>query len=783
MKSKIFKKFFKISTCLTLSLIMVTSTFLSAKAASSTDVVISIEPTTINVTVPSTAPFIFNEDGTNTYPTNFTITNNTKVGDIFLSKVDMDANNSGWNLLSSSAKTKELKVNQKDIKFYTGGAGSLKLVAPDTDKSEIGVALYEPEDFVIASGQSNTLAFKIERGAFTEEAVGIDKAFDMTLTFNFVGAQNYVKLVDGPTFNSFIPNSATSVVFTDEVAPMGQVATASNGISVASIELTDVSEEGNGSIVAWSEGNTYKVSTQKSGTRIKANEDCQEMFANKTNLTTVDLSNLDTSSVTTMKKMFNKCTNLSNIEGELKTNNVTDMYAMFQNCTNLETLNVSNWNISKVEDMSGTFYRCSNLKTLDVKNWNTSSVTSMDRTFSGCSSLETLDMSDWKTGNVTNMNQTFRDCTNLSTLSVSGWDVRKVENMQGLFLGCSNLSTVNVSNWKTGNVKDMSFLFRGCSSLSTLDVSNWNTGNVTNMNNMFSYCSSLTSLDLSNWETGNVTNMESMFYGGCNNLTELDVSDWDVSKVTTMENMFASGTNFDEADVKLTNLDVSKWKTTSLENSSFMFYGQNKLGSLAVGGWDVSKIKNMDHMFAWADVNIGDISGWKNSVIENMGATFHHVTNETIDLSGFETSNLKNLHKTFKGCYNLVEIKGLENFDTSDVLCFNEMFDGCYRIEELDLSNFDTRNARDNADISGNNEKSKTLKNMFNATYKLQKLTLGPNFSSNGDGTTSENFATFYIEEWNWVNTKQWQNQETGETYTLGDQILSGAATYVLVNK
>ena len=69
-------------------------------------------------------------------------------------------------------------------------------------------------------------------------------------------------------------------------------------------------------------------------------------------LTTVDLSNLDTS-------------------------NITSLYGMFENCESLTSVNLSNFNTSKVTDMRYMFYRCAKLSSLDVSSFNTSKVTTM----------------------------------------------------------------------------------------------------------------------------------------------------------------------------------------------------------------------------------------------------------------------------------------------------------------------------------------------------------------------------------------------------------------------
>ena len=60
---------------LTLSSLALATTLIPASA--STTVKIETKSTYMNVTVPTSIEFVFNEDGTNTLPTNFVITNNS----------------------------------------------------------------------------------------------------------------------------------------------------------------------------------------------------------------------------------------------------------------------------------------------------------------------------------------------------------------------------------------------------------------------------------------------------------------------------------------------------------------------------------------------------------------------------------------------------------------------------------------------------------------------------------------------------------------------------------
>ena len=80
------------------------------------------------------------------------------------------------------------------------------------------------------------------------------------------------------------------------------------------------------------------------------------MFSGMSHLTTLDLSNFDTSQVTNMNNMFSGMSNLTTLDlSNFDTSKVTNMERMFNNMTNLTTLNLSNFDTSKVTDMHDMF--------------------------------------------------------------------------------------------------------------------------------------------------------------------------------------------------------------------------------------------------------------------------------------------------------------------------------------------------------------------------------------------------------------------------------------------
>ena len=139
---------------------------------------------------------------------------------------------------------------------------------------------------------------------------------------------------------------------------------------------------------------------------------------------------------------FNDKSSLLTVE-YLNVDNVTTMYQMFTNCKNLTSLDVSNWDTSKVTDMYAMFFNCNNLTELDVSNWKTSKVTNMIAIFAHCNNLTSLDLSNFNTTNVTSMKDMFYGCNNLTSLDVSNFDTSKVTIMEGMFQNCNNLTSLD----------------------------------------------------------------------------------------------------------------------------------------------------------------------------------------------------------------------------------------------------------------------------------------------------------------------------------------------------
>ena len=373
----------------------------------------------------------------------------------------------------------------------------------------------------------------------------------------------------------------------------------------------DVSDMGDGSILAWSVANGSKGAKTVyigSNDSIYANVDSSYLFANigysSICSSTSAISNiylLNTINVTNMSNMFwntgyNSMTTL-NLGDNFYTTNVTNMSKMFAGCgyTMMNSFSIgTNFNTSKVTDMSWMFANFGNKKlgTLSLgSNFDTSNVTNMEWMFADCgyTSMSIFYIgSKFNTSKVVNMSYMFEyfGYTKLETLSLgSNFNTAKTINMSHMFAytGYTAMTGLTLSsNFNTSSVTDMSYMFykTGYTAMTSLTLgSGFNTSSVKDMSNMFAYTgyTAMTSLTLgSDFDTSSVINMSSMFYyTGYTKMPSLDLGDkFYTANVTNMTSMFY-GTGYKV----MTSLDLGPaFNNISESNNSLIFTDTGKSG-------------------------------------------------------------------------------------------------------------------------------------------------------------------------------------------------------------
>ncbi|END5422257.1 BspA family leucine-rich repeat surface protein [Listeria monocytogenes] len=192
---------------------------------------------------------------------------------------------------------------------------------------------------------------------------------------------------------------------------------------------------------------------------------------------------------------------------------LTNTNSMFYTCSNLSKVDVSGLNTSSVTDMAYVFADATSLKELDLSNFDTSSVTTMRGMFANCTSLEELDLSNFDTSSVTTMRGMFANCTSLEELDLSNFDTSSVTTMSSMFSAIAY--NVDLSNFDTSSVTTMSSMFQRAE-VKELDVSSFDTSSVTDMQGMFGHSTTLEKLDLSNFDTSAAKNLSRMFTNSVN---------------------------------------------------------------------------------------------------------------------------------------------------------------------------------------------------------------------------------------------------------------------------
>lgn len=195
-----------------------------------------------------------------------------------------------------------------------------------------------------------------------------------------------------------------------------------DSLAAAPTSCWDVSQAGDGSVMAWVGGNgqRYDLYIAAEG-GVNGAAASQGLFLDYTNLE---------------KVRFN---------GNFHTGQAVSFKNMFSGCSCLTELDLSSFVTESVTDMSGMFYRCAALRELDLSGFDTEKVTNMSKLFSGCEGLARLDISSFVTTNVTDMTEMFRQVPESAMPDVSGFDIRNVR-AYGNFMDAGR--TVNGDPWQ-----------------------------------------------------------------------------------------------------------------------------------------------------------------------------------------------------------------------------------------------------------------------------------------------------------------------------------------------
>lgn len=136
---------------------------------------------------------------------------------------------------------------------------------------------------------------------------------------------------------------------------------------------------------------------------------------------------------------------------------------------------VSDWDTSHVTSMVGTFNGCKDI--CDLCKWDTSKVTSMVNMFYECSTFNS-NISNWNVSKVTRFDSMFYGCSSFNQ-DISNWDISSAENLSYMFYNCRKFNQP-IQKWNITKNMDISYLLYGCTSfdqdLSLIDLRSFMNG-------------------------------------------------------------------------------------------------------------------------------------------------------------------------------------------------------------------------------------------------------------------------------------------------------------------
>lgn len=259
-------------------------------------------------------------------------------------------------------------------------------------------------------------------------------------------------------------------------------------------------------------------------------------------------------------RAFTGCTNLTVTATDiLDTSACTTFFQFFWGCSSLTSVpNINEWDTSSVTSLERTFENCSNFNQ-SLNGWDTSAVTTLRRCFEGCTNFNSS-ISDWNTALVSNMSGVFTDCSSYN--QALPWNTALVQTFGRMFRGCSSFN--QALSFNTSSATNMGEMFHTCTVFDQ-DISGWDVSSVTTMNQMFQSATNFNQ-PIGAWTTSALQDTRAMFFLATS--FDQDLSNWDVTNLTLTTSGGGVGM-FQNAGLSTANYDalLIGWEAQAVQNS------------------------------------------------------------------------------------------------------------------------------------------------------------------------------------------------------------------------
>ena len=193
----------------------------------------------------------------------------------------------------------------------------------------------------------NSIKIGMKLGDNLESGSYSNKLIFSILTNNY---DHIALMTEGPDFNTKLKSLETA---TNKIEYFKKSAVAP-AASVNAVNIED--EDSDYEIKLWLDPTDKTAYYYAEPEKVHLNKDARSMFSGMSNLTTLNISNFDTSQVTNMVSMFSNMSSLTALDlSSFNTSKVISMVAMFNGMSNLTALDLSNFDTSQVKYMDSMF--------------------------------------------------------------------------------------------------------------------------------------------------------------------------------------------------------------------------------------------------------------------------------------------------------------------------------------------------------------------------------------------------------------------------------------------
>lgn len=396
----------------------------------------------------------------------------------------------------------------------------------------------------------------------------------------------------------------------------------------------------------------------------------------------------DTSAVTRMGGMYARVPSLTQIfvrDGETyDMSAVTDAAAMFYGdeallCGFENSLVNSMDGLGSVEDARYMFFGCKSLHQPNVKSWDVSSIKDASFMFAGCNDLglycntadnaKKYDISGWDLGNAYSTAFMFAGSKidydhpssnfwgsadggfNVIAGDVSVDDLNLVKDQVTVYMFANNKNITSFTMTAAMPVlQDASGMAAWCRNMNDVDLQGLNAPQLANTIAMF-FGSGKTdgnTLSIKNASLPVLSDTRYMFYD--TGYQKIDFSGTDLTALINTQGMFASCGSLNS----LGDGALGGWDLSADTDTSYMFAGDESLGTVNTANWGMDVVTDISHMFEDC-ISLTGIAAadWNVGALKNMEGAFYHTGITSFSAPTWNTVSLENAFMAFADCPNL----------------------------------------------------------------------------------------------------------------------------------